>query len=287
VAMSPDDIQRRQRAIHRYLDADPNQSLHQIAKRLNNDFGNPLQEDHIARIRDEWLAARKKDPLPPPNPYITKRPVDGCPRCKGPHFISQCTAPLPTPPILLMVEVDRGPAVVPNLEVPVEEVMPEAPPPVASIVATAPHPEARKRTTGGRMLRRQWINEYLEQEPGVDPTILLGKLKEAFGIGLDWRYIYDTCRIAREIHKLPQIPEAPRLNGRAPGPREPMPTYAPGELAEDDFSDSPDEECKWLAQQANDIMRAHGLTELRMVMEGGKARWTFKVVREESGEVTF
>jgi hypothetical protein len=55
---------------------------------------------------------------------------------------------------------------------------------------------------------------------------------------------------------------------------------------EEEYAENADDECKWLAQQANDIMRAHQLTELRLVVENGKAKWVYKQVKTGEGETT-
>jgi hypothetical protein len=56
--------------------------------------------------------------------------------------------------------------------------------------------------------------------------------------------------------------------------------------AEMEFAETPEEEFAWLARQANDIMRAHGLTELSLVVENGRAKWKYQVVKSAQGEIS-
>lgn len=152
------------------------------------------------------------------------------------------------------------------------------------IKATAPNPEARRRTTAGMMLRRQRLNELLDENPGADPAALMGRIREEFGVGLAWDYVYDTCRVAREMHGLPRIPEygphgVPRTVDGSP---QPLPKFA---AEEGEYAETPEEEFTWLARQANDIMRAHGLTELSLVVENGRAKWRYQVVKKAEGEI--
>lgn len=173
--------------------------------------------------------------------------------------------------------------------------VPRASPPKVSVEPEPLDSTGRKKTTAGMMVRRQYINNLLDDEPGADPVMLIAKTRARFGIGLDWWYVYDTCRVARELHQLPQIPENP--HGRGPGAGVRLPTFPgpvpeglkvvsvlTGQTVEPEYADTPDEECRWLARQGADIMRAHKLTELKLTLENGKAKWTFTA--KGDGEMT-
>lgn len=178
-------------------------------------------------------------------------------------------------------------------------VVPQEEPVPAPVLVTPPPPsaprapvkytdEAGKKTTAGMMMRRQYVNELLDTDPGLDPTIILGKVKEKFGMGTHWAYVYDTCRVARELHGLPQIQEYEgKKTPHTGGAREALPTFpgAPANADEeqDQFGETPEEECKWLARQAGDIMRVHGLVELKLTIENGLAKWTY--VAKGAGEM--
>jgi len=171
-----------------------------------------------------------------------------------------------------------------------EEVMtPEAPAPVAA----PPTLSLTGRNAQLRAEKRQYVNELLDADPGLDPQIIVGKLKEKFQSALDHRYIYDTCRVARELHQLPQLNlREPHL--RTDTERRALPTFeapvtsaGPAPESDADFAATPEEDLQWLAEQARDIMRAHQLGELVLTLTPAGAEWEFKVLRTGRGTLKF
>lgn len=169
----------------------------------------------------------------------------------------------------------------------------EAPEPVAPEPAGAPVPAFARRPRGNaatRALKRQYLNELLDNEPGADPVALMAALKSRFGgVGLDWAYVYDTCRVAREIHGLPQIPTLTSA-GRAVTERLSLPEYEA--LAEERaVGASPEEDLAWLVRQLGDLMRAHSLERVTVSADEAGGRWSFtekpREPRQASGEVRF
>lgn len=63
--------------------------------------------------------------------------------------------------------------------------------------------------------RKKFVNDLIEKDPGIKPVIIQARMVEKFGKGMDSRYIYDCCRVAREMHGLPQIPYRVDPDGRA------------------------------------------------------------------------
>lgn len=56
-------------------------------------------------------------------------------------------------------------------------------------------------------IRKRFINARLELEPARHPELLAADMRMLFGLGLDRRYIYETCRLARAVAGATQIPE--------------------------------------------------------------------------------
>lgn len=176
-----------------------------------------------------------------------------------------------------------------------EEVMtPEVPPPAPAAPSAPALPALIGRNAQQRAEKRQYVNELLDADPGLDPQIIVGKLKEKFQSALDHRYIYDTCRVARELHQLPQLNlREPHL--RVGTERRALPTFeAPVVTAgpimsesDTDFAATPEEDLQWLAEQARDIMRAHQLGELVLTLTPAGAEWEFKVLRTGRGTLKF
>jgi hypothetical protein len=78
-----------------------------------------------------------------------------------------------------------------------------------------------------REARIAFVNELLDKDPGLHPDQLKFHLREKFDKTLDAAYLYEVCRLAREVHGLPQIPTRVDEDGRAsPGPV-PMPVGVP------------------------------------------------------------
>lgn len=179
-----------------WLDAsDGELSLHEIAKRLNNVLGTPIQPGELASIRLEWSQRRIQQARAQrvQEERREKMTQPKCSNCGGAHFVSQCTQPFPEKPIQLSELAEASPASVEKLisdaaeaeifaqseleasatQLTKEEAMDSSSAPKAEVIVTAPHPDARKRTVAGMMLRRQWLNEQLDKDPGADPLKLL------------------------------------------------------------------------------------------------------------------
>ncbi len=162
--------------------------------------------------------------------------------------------------------------------------------PVPALPATtSPVPVPVRRGAANRALRRQYLNELLDADPGADPLAVAAAVKGRFGIGLDWTYVYDTCRVAREVHKLPQI-RTHAFGERSEHERPGLPEFeATGE--ERAAGANPEEDVAWLMRQLRDVMRAHGLASMTIAASEAGASWEFtekpREPRKASGEVKF
>ena len=158
----------------------------------------------------------------------------------------------------------------------------------------------RPKNAAERAARRQALNEMLDADPGIDPLLAIVRLKERFGGALDAAYVYETCRIARQIHGLPTLNRRDESRGRHGGTPSPLPTFPapegqaelvelpPDEDDESAFALTPEEELAWLVRQARDIMRQHRLVELVLTMTETTGEWEFRVApRTERGSVKF
>lgn len=54
----------------------------------------------------------------------------------------------------------------------------------------APPPKRPRRGAALRAEKREFINELLDEQPGMPPQIIMGKLFERFGSGIDTEYLY-------------------------------------------------------------------------------------------------
>lgn len=200
------------------------------------------------------------------------------------------------PPVLIPSKPYKDVEPVEEVDPTKEEVMtPEVPPPAPAAPVAAPAlPALIGRNAQQRAEKRQYVNELLDADPGLDPQIIVGKLKEKFQSALDHRYIYDTCRVARELHQLPQLNlREPHL--RTDTERRALPTFGAPVVAagpavpesDTDFAATPEEDLQWLAEQARDIMRAHQLGELVLTLTPAGAEWEFKVLRTGRGTLKF
>lgn len=266
----------------------PGMSVREIARAATNE-GRPIAWEDIQRARVKYLQKlydmrEVREAVQAATPSVIADKTPWCVRCGGQHWASVCDAQLESvgPVPIPLVNIKES-SMEENTSAPTPEPTPVPPP----IVAPPPIISARKKmATANMMIRRQYLNELLDKDPGADPRKMVLAVKEKFGIGLDIHYVYATCRVAREVHNLPRIPEREDPNGREFVKREPLPTY--GGATDDDeeeYANNPDDECLWLAKQAGDVMRAHGLTELRLTVEGGKAHWSYTVMRTGKGEV--
>jgi len=111
--------------------------------------------------------------------------------------------------------------------VPPEEKKPFVPPASWSMPKALPEPEPmplpppveekkeEKVEEDDLAARKRFVNDLIEKDPGIKPVIIQARMVEKFGRGMDSRYIYDCCRVAREMHGLPQIPFRVDPDGRA------------------------------------------------------------------------
>lgn len=156
---------------------------------------------------------------------------------------------------------------------------------------TAPLPEpatGKTRSAADVAMRRSFLNALLDADPGAHPQVLMGKLQEQFGTGLSWSYLYETCRVAREVSGLPQLPE--REGGeREPGlTRQGLPSFPAAATESEPEVVTLAEDLQWLAQQARDVMRAHGLSDLALVADETGAEWTWtEKPKSGSGKLKF
>lgn len=168
-----------------------------------------------------------------------------------------------------------------------------------------PDPSAlspRRRAEATRRAKcRQYLNELLDADPGLSAKAAQKALREKFGVGLDVTYIYETCRLAREIAGLPTIPMKRPYTKRSGLTREMHPGVPPWNEFDEQFdappepqtdeeapAQTPEEDLAWLAGQARDVMRAHNLSTLAMDVVEGEASWTFtEKPRTKSGKTRF
>lgn len=262
---------------------EPNISINQLCR---------IVTGKVAASKDLVSQARRKV-----RQAVRKAPVATFGDAALVHVKLPVTLQRPRPPIALIpskVETSEAPA--PAEPMPTEEVvevMTPVPEPVQGRPAAPSKPHPLMRGAQQRAEKRQYVNELLDADPGLDPQIIIGKLKERFRSSLDHRYIYDTCRIARELHQLPQLPLR-EPHARVDTERRPLPTFeapvvvaGPAPELDTDFAATPEEDLQWLAEQARDIMRAHQLGELVLTLTPVGAEWEFKVLRTGRGTLKF
>lgn len=284
--------------VRSYLSANPDSTVVEVEKAALK-AGLRIDLPTVSAMRRALFQNAELSPAPSAPAALTSPKPKSCGICgQNGHWPSECSewerqtevpeyAPDPEPVIALTesdIMPEPKPTPAPVLLTEVAEKKPEPPKPAPQKAVV---PESRRRTVIGRMMRRQRLNVLLEEDPGAEPMVLMGKIKEEFGMGLDWRYVYETCRVSREIHGLPQVPDV-KPHTRAPGEVRPLPTYGlPFVDPEDDeFADTPEEEIRWLAEQIADIMRAHSLTEVRLEAAHGKVKWRYSIVKTAEGEVS-
>jgi cell division protein FtsL len=103
----------------------------------------------------------------------------------------------------------------------------------------------------------------------------------------------EVDRLAQEAIDATPEPDSDAMNP-APAAPEPIPLTESVPRVQLQVTANPDArkrnmldaDLAWLARQANDIMRAHGLTELSLVVEGGRAKWKYQVVKRAEGEIS-
>jgi hypothetical protein len=302
--------QQQQQFIADYLRAHPDASVTEIAREADA-AGNAISIEIITTTRRrirmaESINVRRPlidvevviDPNDPRVAALVQAIPDKslCTNCGGPHWVSQCLKPFPQKEPLKPIPTlsEAQPAVVVEEKTMSTEEQPMAAKPAVSIPtavrpgvprvvvppATAErvaesHLGAQKRK--GMWIRRSYLNDLLEKDPGADPQALLAMVRARFGMGISVDYAYETCRIARQIHGYPDIPTQNRRS------RDEMERDAEHDADEE----LPlEEELAEAARQLADTMRAQGLTQLSISIDGGKARWSYKIARSGEGEVT-
>lgn len=167
-----------------------------------------------------------------------------------------------------------------------EPLSPAPPAPLSEVAAgVVEATTGRTRSANDRALRRQYLNELLDLDPGADPIVLMGKVKERYGMGLDGEYVYDTCRVARELAGLPQIPYVDNPE-RAPHERPGLPVFEVAAAVEK--ARTAQEDFEWLVRQVRDVMRAHNLSEFHLSASEAEAEWTFtEKPRTTNGKMRF
>lgn len=255
--------------VRQYLEAHPDASVDEVA-RAAADADVAVYKDLISRVRNFFRQVEQDEESVIPN--LVQRTFElatpKCRRCGGPHWISQCleveVVPIPEPVPEPVPEVSEEPV----MTAPTPEVLPEVPRP-------RPTPGVgSSRSMEGTLVRRKRLNELVDAEPGIHPLEALVKLRSEFGIGLDLSYIWETCRVARQMNGLPPLTERDESQGRAsPTPAEELPLTA-------------DDELRWMASRVSEIIRAHNLSDLTLKLESGVLTWEYEIRVKKSGKQT-
>ena len=184
--------------VRAYFDLNPEASVAQAARAANNS-GAALPRPEIVRIHAEFLEdLRKAESMAIPDKAMEIR-AEVIRKAKKRFYYENPDAS----------NMDEEDAVVEEPEViEAERVLPDEPPTPRDWLKE--HAALPKRSDAAVKLRREWVNFQLDNDPGIAPQTLIGLAKELFGIALSWDYVYDCCRVAREIHGLPAIPSYPR-----------------------------------------------------------------------------
>lgn len=294
-----------------YLTKHPDVSLDDLCREAITEMGtgHGVGKATMADIRRRWRQEQDAAPTPPPQPVVAPAipsKVMRCLRCGSlGHWVSQCTEPLRLTPEMLIspapgISVAR--VVLAEMKEEVRsgvEAVAELREMETRLLALKKDEErkakerpledvGRKKTAAGTAVRRERLNAMLEADPGADPVMLIANIRAEYGRGLDWGYVYDTCRIAREIHQLPQLAEH-SFAARPFQGREPMPTFgaepapAPEELAlEAEEELTPEEEMAYVAQKLAEVVRAHRLTGVSLTVSDTAVSWDYVVRRRGS-----
>lgn len=285
-----DDIKAAQRACYAVCEANPDWSVVDVARHLHNEFGYGLLPGEITIIRNAVKQRHALKSVIPTRAVRVTEVVPVCSNCGGEHYVSRCTKPFPEKPIQLTqpiapeVTVDTTASQFPEAPKPPET--PKPPPLFHRPPVQAPPPSLvhehhlGRQKVKGMWIRRAYLNEMLDADPGADPQALIVRVRERFGMGIDLVYVYETCRIARQIARLPQISTKEVESRNYANGRQPLPYVT----ANEDESPPLDEELRQLAMQAREVMRAHGLTGLTVDLDESTAKWSYRIERSGSGE---
>lgn len=263
-----------------YLVAHPDSSVDEIARAADAE-GVPLAKELASQVRRDFRLARVFTPatnLTPAAPSLEAR----CERCgQQGHWISQCPVivePPPSVPVQTYVE-----EVEPEEALPVEEEKAAVVEEKAPAPTPAPSKEAgRARSVEGTFVRRQRLNAIVDVQPDIHPLQAVLQLREEFGIALDFNYVYETCRLAREVHGLPPLRSREDPGNREFGEREKVTVVAAA--AEEAAELTPDEELAWIATRIGEIVRAHNLSDVNIRTENGELVWDYEIRLRKSGK---
>ena len=142
---------------------------------------------------------------------------------------------------------------------------------------------ARSRTMEGTIARRKRLNEIVDAQPDIHPTQAIVRLRDEFGIALDFNYVYETVRTGRELHGLPPLRTREDTEDREFGEREKT-TVIKTEAEEKEELLTPDEELEWIATRISEIVRAHNLSDVNIRTENGTLSWDYEIRIRKSGK---
>lgn len=165
--------------------------------------------------------------------------------------------------------------------------------------APKPTPAPAPKRKSNTLMRRARLNELLDADPSMPPQAAQVKLWEEFGIALGIGYIVETCAAAREIAGLPPLRTIAKHTKTQPGSPRAVEADDPNVVDEEALVEAetrqavrvgqlatptnPDEEVASLARLAGDLMRAHGISDLRLVVVAGEADWEFSFTKTNRG----
>lgn len=202
---------------------------------------------------------------------IEEAPLPFCQRCRTVgHWPSDCTtiiepaAPEPQPEEPSMRMPTPPPeAITPRTQTPDRPAIEEQ---IAKLEADQ---EGRRQTEAGTALRRRWLNLKLELDPTPHPSTFLARMREVFGVALGNDYVYDTCRVARDLNGISQIPYRIDTDARLTSGA----TSAENRLIE-------------IAKLLKDACAAHNLSAAQLEFAAGKVRWRYEISVEKEGEIS-
>ncbi len=278
------------KAVLDFLKGSPEATVDEVSRFAADVAKDPISKESASKLRRNFRAAyaaeQDADEALAADPYA--RVVSLCARCGAEgHWISQCSnyveprddAPedyaavemIPSPE-----EPVTAPAPAPTPPAPLLQVVPPLDKPLADV--------GRTRTMEGTIARRKRLNELLDVDPNLHPLTAITHLRMEFGIALDFNYVYETTRLARETNGLPPLRTREDTNARAFGEREHVTLIAPEvEAVEEKAKLTADEELEWLAVRLSEVIRAHGLSDLNLRTENGELAWDYDIRVRKSG----